>query len=152
MSWLMRSGCNCTFQPEIWYLRQGVSREKVESRKKKQNFNHLNINMCTVYKCNLSFTYHDHSIEYKLFRYKIPLKIFLRYRSICYTPPLYRTHCYKNDISNFIKRGNIIFKFTYVSREQGWASVLFKRTFRSLRSFAFFIKECSVLSVLFRSL
>ena len=35
---------------------------------------------------------------------------------------------------------------------QGWASVLFKRTFRSLRSFAFFIKERSVLCVLLRSL
>ena len=35
---------------------------------------------------------------------------------------------------------------------QGWASVLFKRTFRSLRSFAFFLKECSVLCVLLRSL
>ena len=33
---------------------------------------------------------------------------------------------------------------------QGWASVLFKRTFRSLRSFAFFIKECSVLCVLYK--
>ena len=32
---------------------------------------------------------------------------------------------------------------------QGWASVLFKRTFRSFHSFPFFIKECSVL---FRSL
>ena len=39
-----------------------------------------------------------------------------------------------------------------LTQYQGWASVLFKRTFRSLRSFAFFIKECSVLSVLFRSL
>ena len=38
-----------------------------------------------------------------------------------------------------------------VASLQGWASVLFKRTFRSLRSFAFFIKERSVLSVLFRS-
>ena len=27
--------------------------------------------------------------------------------------------------------------------KQGWASVLFKRTFRSLRSFPFFIKERS---------
>ena len=35
---------------------------------------------------------------------------------------------------------------------QGWASVLFKRMFRSLRSFAFFIKECSVLCILLRSL
>ena len=35
---------------------------------------------------------------------------------------------------------------------QGWASVLFKRTFRSLRSFAFFIKERSVLCVLLHSL
>ena len=35
---------------------------------------------------------------------------------------------------------------------QGWASVLFKRTFHSFRSFPFFIKERSVLSVLFRSL
>ena len=35
---------------------------------------------------------------------------------------------------------------------QGWASVLFKRTFRSLCSFPFFIKERCVLSVLFRSL
>ena len=34
---------------------------------------------------------------------------------------------------------------------QGWASVLFKRTFRSFRSFPFFSKERSVLSVLFRS-
>ena len=36
--------------------------------------------------------------------------------------------------------------------QQGWASILFKRTFRSLRSFAFFIKERSVLCVLLRSL
>ena len=38
------------------------------------------------------------------------------------------------------------------SYNQGWASVLFKRTFRSLRYFAFFIKERSVLCVLLRSL
>ena len=38
------------------------------------------------------------------------------------------------------------------SWEQGWASVLFKRTFRSLRSFSFFIKERNDLCVLFRSL
>ena len=31
-------------------------------------------------------------------------------------------------------------------------SVFYKRTFRSFHSFLFFIKECSVLSVLFRSL
>ena len=35
---------------------------------------------------------------------------------------------------------------------QGWASVLFKRTERSLRSFPFFIKEQNDLCVLFRSL
>ena len=35
---------------------------------------------------------------------------------------------------------------------QGWASFLFKRTFRSCRSFPLFHKERSVLSVLFRSL
>ena len=35
---------------------------------------------------------------------------------------------------------------------QGWASVLFKRTFRSLRSFLFFIKEQNNLCILFRSL
>ena len=55
----------------------------------------------------------------------------------------------------------------YLQKKQGWASVLFKRTFwsffaffsvlyirtfRSLRSFAFFIKERSDLCVLFRSL
>ena len=34
---------------------------------------------------------------------------------------------------------------------QGWASVLFKRTFRSFRSFPFFSKERNVPSVLFRS-
>ena len=39
-----------------------------------------------------------------------------------------------------------------VGTVQGWASVLFKRTFRSLRSFLFFIKERSDLCVLFRSL
>ena len=36
-------------------------------------------------------------------------------------------------------------------KNQGWASVLFKRTFRSFRSFTFFSKERSVLSVLLRS-
>ena len=35
---------------------------------------------------------------------------------------------------------------------QGWASVLFKRTERSLRSFPFFYKERNDLCVLFRSL
>ena len=40
----------------------------------------------------------------------------------------------------------------FFSDYQGWASILFKRTFHSFRSFPFFIKECSVLSVLFRSL
>ena len=35
---------------------------------------------------------------------------------------------------------------------QGWASVLFKRTERSLRSFPFFIKEQNNLCVLFCSL
>ena len=39
-----------------------------------------------------------------------------------------------------------------VTKTQGWASVLFKRTFRSFRSFPFFIKERFVLSVLFHSL
>ena len=34
-----------------------------------------------------------------------------------------------------------------VTARQGWASVLFKRTFRYLRSFTFFSKERSVLSV-----
>ena len=38
------------------------------------------------------------------------------------------------------------------THEQGWASVLFKRTFQSLRSFPFFIKERSDLCILFRSL
>ena len=40
--------------------------------------------------------------------------------------------------------------FSYVSdviEYQGWASVLFKRMFRSLRSFPFFIKEQNVLCV-----
>ena len=36
--------------------------------------------------------------------------------------------------------------------QQGWASILFKRTDRSLRSFPFFIKERNTLWVLFRSL
>ena len=35
---------------------------------------------------------------------------------------------------------------------QGWASVIFKRKFHSFHSFPLFIKECSVLSVLSRSL
>ena len=35
---------------------------------------------------------------------------------------------------------------------QGWASVLFNRTFRSLRSFPFFVKKRNDLCVLFRSL
>ena len=39
-----------------------------------------------------------------------------------------------------------------VRERQGWASVLFKRMFRSFCSFPFFIKERSVLSVLFCSL
>ena len=39
-----------------------------------------------------------------------------------------------------------------ISIKQGWASVLLKRTFRSLHSFPFFIKERSDLCVLFRSL
>ena len=39
-----------------------------------------------------------------------------------------------------------------VTKRQGWASVLFKRTFGSLRSFPFFIKERIDLCVLFRSL
>ena len=152
MSWLMRSGCNCTFQPEIWYLRQGVSREKVESRKKKQNFNHLNINMCTVYKCNLSFTYHDHSIEYKLFRNKIPLKIFLRYRSICYTPPLYRTHCYKNDISNFIKFIKFWYKICIIGIKEVILSLNLHMSQGNRVGHPFFSKERSVLCVLLRSL
>ena len=37
-------------------------------------------------------------------------------------------------------------------KRQGWASVLFKRTFQALRSFPFFIKERSNLCVLFRFL
>ena len=37
-------------------------------------------------------------------------------------------------------------------QHQGWASVLFKRTFQSLRSFPFFMKERNDLCVLFRSL
>ena len=41
---------------------------------------------------------------------------------------------------------------TMMTMMQGWASVLFKRTFRSLRFFAFLIKERSVLSVRLRSL
>ena len=42
-----------------------------------------------------------------------------------------------------------LFKRTnkYTSKKQGWASVLFKRTQRSLRSFTFFIKELGVLCV-----
>ena len=42
--------------------------------------------------------------------------------------------------------------FELDSLYQGCASVLFKRTFRSLDSFAFFIKERSVLCVLLHSL
>ena len=55
----------------------------------------------------------------------------------------------------FCKKVKYIIKTSYmyyVRDSQGWASVLFKRTFRSLRSFPFFIKECSDLCVLFRSL
>ena len=39
-----------------------------------------------------------------------------------------------------------------IRNKQGWATVLFKRTFQSLRSFPFFIKEPNDLCVLFRSL
>ena len=39
--------------------------------------------------------------------------------------------------------------FVFKHFSQGWASVLFKRTFRSLRSFPFFIKERSDLCILF---
>ena len=45
----------------------------------------------------------------------------------------------------------IIYWRKAIGNYQGWASVLFKRTFRSLLSFAFFSKERSVLSVLLRS-
>ena len=38
------------------------------------------------------------------------------------------------------------------NHEQGWASILFKKTQRSLRSFPFFIKECNIFCVLFCSL
>ena len=42
---------------------------------------------------------------------------------------------------------NVVYMFA-----QGWASVLFKRTEQSLRSFPFFIKERSDLCILLRSL
>ena len=42
--------------------------------------------------------------------------------------------------------------YCIITINQSWASVLFKRTFRSLRSCLFFIKGCSDLCVLFRSL
>ena len=54
--------------------------------------------------------------------------------------------CFKTNIQIFMS------ETLFYTKIQGWASVLFKRTFRSLRSFPFFIKEHSNLCVLFRSL
>ena len=46
-----------------------------------------------------------------------------------------------------------VYTVSYIQNpKQGWASVLFKRTFRSLRSFLFFIKERNDLCILFCSL
>ena len=57
---------------------------------------------------------------------------------------------YQMCVSSFIGIAKDLTK-NYSIHIQGWASVLFKRTLRSFHSFPFFIKECSVLSVLFRS-
>ena len=53
-------------------------------------------------------------------------------------------------IDNVVVAAVVVYGYLYCG--QGWASVLFKRMFRSFHSFAFFIKERSVLSVLLRSL
>ena len=53
--------------------------------------------------------------------------------------------------SKQLRSVNLLNFQNFICRMQGWASVLFKGTFSSLRSFPFFIKERSVLSVLFRS-
>ena len=53
-------------------------------------------------------------------------------------------------MDNVVVAAVVVYGYLYCG--QGWASVLFKRMFRSFHSFGFFIKERSVLSVLLRSL
>ena len=53
-------------------------------------------------------------------------------------------------VDNVVVAAVVVYGYLYCG--QGWAFVIFKRTFRSFHSFAFFIKERSVLSVLLHSL